>query len=70
VLAADERARRSRLPARARGHGDALGLYRGSWLQVRDAFGVGRHPDDGEEFQIRDISFRYEIAEEAAASRR
>lgn len=39
-----------------------LGLYRGSWLQVRDGFGVGRHPETGV-FTVagQDISFRYEI---------
>lgn len=44
--------------------GDSLGLYHGSWLQVRDAFGVGPHPDDREAFDIKDIAFRYEIAVE------
>lgn len=46
--------------------GDALGLYRGSWLQARDRLGVGPHPGDRPCFEIQDISFRYEIAVEAA----
>lgn len=45
--------------------GNSLGLYRGSWLQIRDAFGVGRHPGDRDAFHLQDISFRYEIAIEA-----
>lgn len=40
----------------------SLGLYRASWLQVRDGFGVGPHPANGV-FRPNDadISFRYEI---------
>jgi hypothetical protein len=50
--------------------GDSLGLYHGSWLQVRDGFGVGPHPTDRPAFDIRDIAFRYEIAvEKPKASR-
>jgi hypothetical protein len=44
--------------------GDSLGLYHGSWLQVRDGFGVGPHPEDRSSFAIKDIAFRYEIAVE------
>lgn len=50
--------------------GDSLGLYHGSWLQVRDGFGVGPHPDDGQSFDIKDIAFRYEIAVEDQQARR
>jgi hypothetical protein len=41
---------------------DAIGLYRASWLQFRDAFGVGPHPEPPKVFRVHDLSFRYEIA--------
>lgn len=45
-------------------NGDALGVYRGSWLQAKHRLGVGPHPDDRPSYDIHDISFRYEIARE------
>jgi hypothetical protein len=43
--------------------GTSLGLYRASWLQVRDGFGIGRHPEHGAFRPAQgDVSFRYEIA--------
>jgi hypothetical protein len=50
--------------------GDSLGLYHGSWLQVRDGFGVGSHPDNRPTFDIKDIAFRYEIAVEERKAHR
>ncbi|MBD2512573.1 hypothetical protein H6G91_36135 [Nostoc muscorum FACHB-395] len=43
--------------------GDTIGLYRTSWLQYRDNFGIGRHPKQGSH-HVQDISFCYEIVEE------
>ena len=43
--------------------GDTIGLYRTSWLQYRDSFGIGRHPQEGAH-HVRDISFWYEIIRE------
>jgi hypothetical protein len=47
--------------------GSSLGLYRTSWLQVRDGFGIGRHPESGV-FQPdgADVSFWYKIQIEDA----
>ena len=39
---------------------NTIGLYRASYLQHSDAFGLGRHPDQGE-FRSNDFSFHYEI---------
>ena len=48
--------------------GSTLGLYRTSWLQVRDGFGIGPHPDSGVfRPEGADISFRYEIQAEDAS---
>jgi hypothetical protein len=44
--------------------GDALGLYHGAWLQFRDEFGIGPHPNDRPFYESRDITFRYEITRE------
>ena len=44
--------------------GDTVGLYRTSWLQYRDKFGIGRHPQTGSH-KVKDISFWYEIIQEA-----
>ena len=45
--------------------GSTIGLYRNSHLQVRDGFGIGPHPSDGETaFRVKDLSFHYEITEE------
>jgi hypothetical protein len=40
--------------------GDTIGLYRVSWLQHRDRFGLGRHPEQ-DVYRQRDLSFWYEI---------
>jgi hypothetical protein len=40
--------------------GDSIGLYRVSWLQHRDRFGLGRHPEENA-YRERDLSFWYEI---------
>jgi len=40
--------------------GDTIGLYRTSWLQYRDRFGLGRHPEDGS-YKKQDLSFWYEV---------
>lgn len=39
---------------------NTIGLYRTSWLQRRDAFGLGRHPE-ADAFRQRDLSFWYEV---------
>ncbi|WP_448625285.1 hypothetical protein [Geodermatophilus sp. URMC 64] len=41
--------------------GRAIGLYRATWFQNRDDFGLGVHPSDGERFRKDDLEFRYEI---------
>jgi hypothetical protein len=41
-----------------------IGLYRNCWLRGRDAWGIGRHPDDGM-FRAKDLSFRFEIVSES-----
>lgn len=43
--------------------GDTIGLYRTSWLQHRDGFGIGRHPQEGSH-HVKDLSFWYEIIHE------
>lgn len=43
--------------------GDTIGLYRTSWLQYRDGFGIGRHPKEGSH-HVKDLSFWYEIITE------
>lgn len=40
--------------------GNTIGLYRTSWLQRRDRFGLGRHPGK-DSFRQQDFSFWYEI---------
>ena len=40
--------------------GATVGLYRASWLQSRDRFGVGRHPETGS-FRQKDLEFWFEI---------
>jgi hypothetical protein len=39
---------------------NTIGLYRTSFLQAADNFGIGPHPDEGH-LTIKDFSFRYEI---------
>lgn len=43
--------------------GDTIGLYRNSWLQYKDRFGIGRHPEQGSH-HVKDLSFWYEIIQE------
>lgn len=40
--------------------GGTIGLYRASWLQHRDNFGIGRHPSS-DVWRVKDLSFWYEI---------
>jgi hypothetical protein len=40
--------------------GATVGLYRASWLQERDRFGLGRHPESGS-YRVKDLEFWYEI---------
>jgi hypothetical protein len=40
--------------------GSTIGLYRNTWLQYRDSFGVGRHPERGS-YRQDDFSFWYEV---------
>jgi hypothetical protein len=39
-----------------------IGMYRGSFLQYRDRFGVGRHPLNKPAFIQNDLEFWFEIA--------
>ena len=39
-----------------------IGMYRGSFLQYRDRFGVGRHPAGGDKFVQNDLEFWFEVA--------
>ncbi|MDJ0744200.1 MAG: hypothetical protein QNJ32_12660 [Xenococcaceae cyanobacterium MO_167.B27] len=43
--------------------GNTIGLYRNSWLQHTDNFGIGRHPHQGSH-KVKDLSFFYEIVQE------
>lgn len=43
--------------------GNTIGLYRNSWLQNADNFGIGRHPNQGLH-KVNDLSFFYEIIQE------
>lgn len=45
--------------------GNTIGLYRTSWLQYKDGFGIGRHPQVGSH-KVRDLSFWYEIIQEGS----
>jgi len=45
--------------------GNTIGLYRTSWLQYKDGFGIGRHPQGGSH-KVRDLSFWYEIIQEGS----
>lgn len=40
--------------------GTTIGLYRASFLQERDRFGIGRHPSVGS-YRMKDFEFWYEI---------
>jgi hypothetical protein len=40
--------------------GATVGVYRASWLEHRDKFGIGKHLPDAS-YRVKDISFQYEI---------
>lgn len=40
--------------------GATVGLYRATWLQGRDRFGLGRHPETGS-YRQKDLEFWFEI---------
>jgi hypothetical protein len=40
--------------------GATIGLYRSSWLEITDRFGVGFHPEEGLR-RVNDLSFRFEV---------
>ena len=40
-----------------------VGLFHTSWLQHRDRFGIGRHPESGA-YRVKDLSFSYQIVAE------
>ncbi len=46
--------------------GDTIGLYRTHYLQHKDRFGLGRHPDDGA-YRERDLSFWYDVVVDRAS---
>jgi hypothetical protein len=48
---------------------NTIGLYRNSFLQARDAFGIGRHPAKGS-YRNKDFSFSYEIVVDRKAPAR
>jgi hypothetical protein len=41
--------------------GKSIGLYRATWYEHRDHFGLGNHPADGSLFREQDFAFRYEV---------
>lgn len=41
--------------------GRSIGLYRATWYEHRDNFGIGDHPPDGDRFKAQDLSFRYQV---------
>ena len=43
--------------------GATVGLFHTSWLEHRDRFGVGRHPESGA-YRVKDLSFSYQIVSE------
>lgn len=49
--------------------GATVGLYRTSWLEHRDNFGIGNHPQNGDAFREKDLSFRYEVVLEKRSMR-
>ncbi|MBD2613860.1 hypothetical protein H6G94_21715 [Nostoc punctiforme FACHB-252] len=44
---------------------DTIGLYRNSWLQYRDGFGIRPHPQAGSH-KVKDLFFWYKIIREEA----
>lgn len=49
--------------------GTTIGLYRSSFLQERDRFGLGRHPSTGS-YHMKDFEFWYEIVPDKRPSSR
>jgi hypothetical protein len=45
----------------ARETGTSIGLYRGTWYEHRNRFGLGIHPPGSDRFRAQDFEFRYEI---------
>ncbi len=45
--------------------GRSIGLYRVTWFEHRDRYGLGVHPTDGDRFRKGDMEFAYEIFEES-----
>ena len=41
--------------------GNSIGLYRTTWFEHRDRFGIGSHPESGGMLEERGLSFNYEI---------
>jgi len=48
--------------------GATVGLFHTSWLEHRDRFGIGRHPESGA-YRVKDLSFSYQIVAEEDAPR-
>jgi hypothetical protein len=46
--------------------GNSIGLYRVTWFENRDRFGLGQHPRDTDRFHHQDLEFHYEIFEDRA----
>jgi hypothetical protein len=44
--------------------GKSIGLYRATWFEHRDRFGLGPHPQDSDRFRKDDFEFRYEVFED------
>ena len=48
--------------------GRSIGLYRVTWWEHRDGFGVCPHPENGGRFRQGDFEFRYEIFQDVPPS--
>jgi hypothetical protein len=48
--------------------GNSIGLYRATWYEYRNRFGLGSHPSDGGLFRQQDFSFRYEVFQDRPAT--
>ncbi len=49
--------------------GNTIGLFRANWLQHRDDFGQGRHPENPPDtYRIKDLSFYIEILPDKATN--
>jgi hypothetical protein len=48
--------------------GATVGLFHTSWLEHRDRFGIGRHPESGA-YRVKDLSFSYQIVAEESEPR-